>query len=212
MQRRSWLWWITVVGATASVLGQVGVLIAEKTYPKNNLLGGWALLFGPIEWLGILLLMIAAVGCSVSIVRALLSNQGTAERPIDPWALKLKRLLSIMSAAFVVVTLGIGLALVAVPDFPVYLDGMQRGSSEYRFLPGGSDYMLFQLSIAFVAASLTWLCVRGRPGKTIRLAAVIATLFAILVSLVYIYWLPWIIFIQSFLFLRFQHATLKQPN
>jgi hypothetical protein len=66
MKRRSWLWWVTVVGGIATLFGYVGLFIAGQIYPESNLLGGWALILGPIRWLGMLLLMIAVFGGTIS--------------------------------------------------------------------------------------------------------------------------------------------------
>ena len=69
MKRRSWLWWVTTVGAIATVSGYFGLLLAEQVYPESNLLGGWALILGPIYWIGLLLLIVAAVGGTISFIK-----------------------------------------------------------------------------------------------------------------------------------------------
>ncbi|WP_372521573.1 hypothetical protein [Sulfuricaulis sp.] len=86
MKRKSWLWWVTTVGAIATVSGYLGLLIVEQVYPESNLLGGWALILGPIFWTGLLLLIVAAVGGTISFVRSTRSGEGP--KSDDGWGRK----------------------------------------------------------------------------------------------------------------------------
>ena len=64
--------WISTLGIAALVLGFVGLSIAIRLYPDNNLLGGWALVLGPVYWLGWLLSGLALLGwIAAGIVAAL---------------------------------------------------------------------------------------------------------------------------------------------
>lgn len=55
-----------VTAAGAAALGYTGLKIAIYAYPASNLLGGWALLFGPLLWVGTLGLMILVLPCAMT--------------------------------------------------------------------------------------------------------------------------------------------------
>lgn len=86
MKRRSWLWWVTIVGLIATVSGYIGLLIAEQKYPESNLLGGWALIFGPVYWLGLLLLMVAVLSGTISFIWS--SRNSENPKSDDGWGKK----------------------------------------------------------------------------------------------------------------------------
>ena len=56
------LMWVSGIGLSLFAVGFIGLSIAINAYPDSNLLGGWALLFGPIYWLGWLLVGLAVIG------------------------------------------------------------------------------------------------------------------------------------------------------
>lgn len=52
------------LSATVVIVASAAMLAASRIYPESNLLGGWALLFGPMLWggsLGLLILLIPSV-------------------------------------------------------------------------------------------------------------------------------------------------------
>jgi len=53
--------WISVIGLALSAVGLGGLLLAIHAYPDSNLLGGWALIFGPVYWLGLLVSLVSAL-------------------------------------------------------------------------------------------------------------------------------------------------------
>jgi hypothetical protein len=55
-----------VIAAGAAALGYTGLKMAIYAYPASNLLGGWALLFGPLLWVGTLGLMILVLPCAIT--------------------------------------------------------------------------------------------------------------------------------------------------
>jgi hypothetical protein len=52
MKNRSAYWWAFVVGGSLWAIGYAGLIAGFLLYPDSNLLGGLALIFGPISWLG----------------------------------------------------------------------------------------------------------------------------------------------------------------
>lgn len=52
---------VAVIGLAAVVVGGLGLLVGIKLFP-SNLLGGLAFIFGPLYWLGWVLLLFAALG------------------------------------------------------------------------------------------------------------------------------------------------------
>lgn len=66
--RRSWLWYLWIVAAASTLVGLVGLLTAIQFY-DDNLMGGWALLFGPIYWLGLFLVVVAFASTLVKFWR-----------------------------------------------------------------------------------------------------------------------------------------------
>lgn len=47
--------WFSLIGVGLTVIGLSGLLLAMYAYPKSNMLGGFALIFAPIFWLGSLI-------------------------------------------------------------------------------------------------------------------------------------------------------------
>jgi hypothetical protein len=52
MKKRSPYWRIFVVSGSIWAIGYAGLIMGYLLYPDSNLLGGFALIFGPISWLG----------------------------------------------------------------------------------------------------------------------------------------------------------------
>ena len=81
---RSWMMvilkWMTVAGAGLLVIGYVGLSVAMAAYPDNNLLGGWALILGPLYWLGWLLGGLAVLGWLGAAIVVLLRRGRRSER------------------------------------------------------------------------------------------------------------------------------------
>ena len=67
MKKRSAFWWLWATTLGSLGIGLGGLSVAFALY-NDNLLGGWAVLFGPIYWLGQVLLLVALV---VSLLRVL---------------------------------------------------------------------------------------------------------------------------------------------
>jgi hypothetical protein len=44
--------WFSLIGVGITVTGLSGLLLAMYAYPNSNMLGGFALIFAPIFWLG----------------------------------------------------------------------------------------------------------------------------------------------------------------
>jgi len=65
--RKSWLWYFWIASAVITAIGFVGLLVASH-YFEDNLLGGWAILFGPIYWIGQVLILVAVV---ITVIRSL---------------------------------------------------------------------------------------------------------------------------------------------
>ena len=53
--------WMSVVGLGLDLMGFTGLSIAMHVYPNSNMLGGWALIFAPIFWLGLLICITVAL-------------------------------------------------------------------------------------------------------------------------------------------------------
>ena len=56
---------VLLLAAGASTVGYCGLRLGMVLYPQSNLLGGLALIFGPIYWLGSLVLFGATITCVV---------------------------------------------------------------------------------------------------------------------------------------------------
>ncbi len=54
--------WMTPIGIAALAVGFLGLWMAFRFHPDSNLLGGWALVLGPIYWLGWLLTTVSVFG------------------------------------------------------------------------------------------------------------------------------------------------------
>ena len=65
--KRSWLWYLWIIAVASTLVGFTGLSIAIQFY-DDNLMGGWALLFGPIYWLGMLLMVVALVSTLVRFI------------------------------------------------------------------------------------------------------------------------------------------------
>ena len=72
--------WMTVAGAGLLVIGYVGLSVAMAAYPDNNLVGGWALILGPLYWLGWLLGGLAVLGWSAAALVAVMRRGRCLER------------------------------------------------------------------------------------------------------------------------------------
>lgn len=52
MEKGSAYWRLFVVSGSVWAVGEAGLAVGFRLYPDSNLLGGLALIFGPISWLG----------------------------------------------------------------------------------------------------------------------------------------------------------------
>jgi hypothetical protein len=60
---------VLFAGVAGVVVGGIGLLVGMKIFPDSNLLGGLAIIFGPIYWLGWLFIFFWAVGWYVRVRR-----------------------------------------------------------------------------------------------------------------------------------------------
>ena len=56
------LTWTTIAGVASLLLGYAALRSAYHFYPDSNLLGGWALVLGPLYWLGWLCSAVGVIG------------------------------------------------------------------------------------------------------------------------------------------------------
>ena len=52
-----------LIGTAITGIGYLGLQAAAVSNPNSNLLGGWALIFGPLLWLGVLVSAILVLPC-----------------------------------------------------------------------------------------------------------------------------------------------------
>jgi hypothetical protein len=57
--------WFSVIGASLTLSGLGGLLLAYWAYPGSNLLGEWALILGPLYWLGMVISLVSALAWTV---------------------------------------------------------------------------------------------------------------------------------------------------
>lgn len=50
-----------LVAVVLTGIGLAGLLVGEHFHPDSNLLGGWALVFGPIYWLGLAAIFLSSL-------------------------------------------------------------------------------------------------------------------------------------------------------
>ena len=63
-----WLWRAHLIAAAMTGIGYLGLQVAALSNPDSNLLGGWALIFGPLLWSGVLVSAILILPCVVTRV------------------------------------------------------------------------------------------------------------------------------------------------
>lgn len=61
MKQRGMYWWIFAISGEIWFIGYAGLILGCLLAPKSNLLGGYALIYGPVFWLGCLMLTIALI-------------------------------------------------------------------------------------------------------------------------------------------------------
>lgn len=66
--------WRAGLGLVA--LGTLGLVAGAILFPESNLLGGWALVFAPIQWIGCAILLGAGLGWLVARWRHRASTTG----------------------------------------------------------------------------------------------------------------------------------------
>ena len=49
-----------LVSLVLTGIGLAGLLVGQHFHPESNLLGGWALVFAPVYWLGLVSLILAS--------------------------------------------------------------------------------------------------------------------------------------------------------
>jgi hypothetical protein len=60
------LWRAHLITSGVAAIAYAGLQTAARAYPDSNLLGGWALMFGPLLWLAVLATAILMLPCVVT--------------------------------------------------------------------------------------------------------------------------------------------------
>ncbi|HEX5053452.1 MAG TPA: hypothetical protein VFZ65_16865 [Planctomycetota bacterium] len=71
---------LLIVAVLLVAVGYGGLTLGERLHPGSNLLGGWALVCGPVLWLGLLLLFVALVRLFVRWVGRSADGEARRER------------------------------------------------------------------------------------------------------------------------------------
>lgn len=54
------------MSALVAAIGFAGISLGLSLFPHSNLLGGFGLIFGPINWLGLIALVVSLIGWATS--------------------------------------------------------------------------------------------------------------------------------------------------